>query len=88
MPVIDAHAHWFPQPWIDLLLREGEANGATMGKNEKGQTAFTKVTLRPQVTLAGGGAIAPDELERLHHEAHASCFIANSVTAHLVVEPR
>ena len=27
MPVIDAHAHWFPQPWIDLLLKDGEANG-------------------------------------------------------------
>src|ERR1700752_773243 len=36
MPVIDLHAHWFPQPWIDLLLKEAEANGARMGRNEKG----------------------------------------------------
>lgn len=66
---------------------EDEAVG-TLGKNEKGQTAFTKVTLRPKVTLAGGGTIAHDELARLHHEAHAHCFIASSVTAELVVEPR
>jgi organic hydroperoxide reductase OsmC/OhrA len=46
------------------------------------------VTLRPRVTLAGGGTIAHDELTRLHHAAHANCFIANSVTAELVVEPR
>jgi len=36
MKIIDAHAHWFPQPWIDLLLKEGEANGATMGRDGKG----------------------------------------------------
>ena len=41
MPVVDAHAHWFPQPWIDLLLKEGEANGATMGKNEKGHVTIS-----------------------------------------------
>jgi aminocarboxymuconate-semialdehyde decarboxylase len=33
---IDLHAHWFPQPWIDLLLKEAEANGAKMSRNEKG----------------------------------------------------
>lgn len=36
MPVTDLHAHWFPQPWIDLLLREADANGAKMGRNEEG----------------------------------------------------
>ena len=40
MRIIDAHAHWFPQPWIDLLLREGEANGATMGKNDRGHVTI------------------------------------------------
>jgi len=33
---IDLHAHWFPQPWIDLLLKEAGDNGARMGKSEKG----------------------------------------------------
>jgi aminocarboxymuconate-semialdehyde decarboxylase len=36
MPVTDLHAHWFPQPWIDVLLKEAHANGAKMGKSEKG----------------------------------------------------
>ena len=66
---------------------EDQAVG-TLGKNAKGQTAFTKVTLRPRVSLADGKTIEASELERLHHEAHARCFIANSVTAELVVEPR
>lgn len=66
---------------------EDQAVGV-LGKNDKGQTAFTKVTLRPRVVLAGGEAIESSELARLHHEAHARCFIAHSVSAELVVEPR
>ena len=27
-------------------------------------------------------------LERLHHEAHERCFIANSVTTEIAIEPR
>ena len=33
---IDAHAHWFPEEWINLLEREGLANGATVSVNDKG----------------------------------------------------
>src|SRR5262245_25046341 len=36
MPVIDVHAHWFAPEWVALLEREADANGARMGKNEKG----------------------------------------------------
>jgi aminocarboxymuconate-semialdehyde decarboxylase len=33
---IDAHAHWFPEEWINLLEREGPANGATVTTNAHG----------------------------------------------------
>jgi len=59
-----------------------------LGKNAQGKTAFTRVTLRPKVRLAGGGEIPAAELDQLHQEAHAHCFIAHSVTAELAVEPR
>jgi aminocarboxymuconate-semialdehyde decarboxylase len=36
MPVLDLHAHWFPQTWVDLLVKEGAENGARMSKTEKG----------------------------------------------------
>ncbi|WP_158745752.1 OsmC family protein [Acidisphaera sp. L21] len=38
---------------------------------------FTKIVLRPRVTVSG----APSEqvLAALHHDAHAKCFIANSL---------
>ncbi len=46
---------------------------------------MTKVVLRPQIAFAGKKPTA-DELAALHHEAHARCFIANSVTTEVVVE--
>lgn len=43
-----------------------------------GKQAITKVQLRPQIEWAGP---APDDakLKHMHHEAHETCFIANSV---------
>jgi hypothetical protein len=36
---IDAHAHFFPEEWIRLLVREGPANGATVTTDEHGLRA-------------------------------------------------
>ena len=47
---------------------------------------FTKVTLRPRVTLAAGSD--PAQAEALHHAAHAQCFLANSVNFPVAIEPR
>jgi organic hydroperoxide reductase OsmC/OhrA len=43
-----------------------------------GKQAITKVTLHPKIDWSGA---APDQptLDRLHHQAHEVCFIANSV---------
>lgn len=58
-----------------------------LARNTDGQLAMTTVTLRPCVSF--GGARRPDAAERrrLHHEAHAACFIANSVKSELRCEP-
>ncbi|MBV8443258.1 MAG: OsmC family protein [Hyphomicrobiales bacterium] len=50
-----------------------------------GRQAVTKVALHPQIAWASA---APDkeELERMHHEAHEICFIANSVKTKVTVE--
>ena len=49
-----------------------------------GRRAVTRVTLRPEIAWAGGEPDA-EALARLHHEAHAECFIVNSVTTEVVV---
>lgn len=65
---------------------EDEAVG-DMGKNAKGATAITKVTLRPKIAWVGAPPSA-EQLEKLNHRSHESCYIANSIIADLVVEPR
>ena len=50
-----------------------------------GRIAVTKVTLRPKIEWTGP-APDPQELDRLHHQAHDICFIANSVKTQVTVE--
>jgi organic hydroperoxide reductase OsmC/OhrA len=50
-----------------------------------GRQAITKVTLRPKIDWAGA-APQKEGLDRLHHEAHDICFIANSVRTQVTVE--
>ena len=32
-PVVDTHAHWFPQEWVRLVEKEGASCGATITRN-------------------------------------------------------
>lgn len=60
---------------------------ADMGKNAKGATAIVKIALRPKIAWVGTPPAA-EQLDKLHHRAHESCYIANSVSAAVVVESR
>jgi organic hydroperoxide reductase OsmC/OhrA len=46
---------------------------------------MTKVKLRPKIEWAGA-APSKETLDRLHHQAHEICFIANSVKTQVTVE--
>lgn len=46
---------------------------------------FTAVVLRPRVTIAAGD---PARAAALHHDAHAKCYLANSVTFPVTCEPQ
>jgi len=78
------HMLWF----LSVALKrrrvvEAYADSAVglMEKNSEGRMMMTRVTLRPAVSWAEGHAPGEKELHRLHHLAHAQCFIANSVSA-------
>lgn len=83
------HMLWF----LDLARQAGlaaasyldEAEGV-LGRIAPGRMGMTRVVLRPRVAFHGA---APDaaKLAELHHAAHEACFIANSVTTEVVVEP-
>ena len=55
-------------------------------KNADGKLAVTRVSLRPKISFAEGTDPSAEELEKLHHVAHATCFIANSVHTAISIE--
>lgn len=83
------HMLWFldlaRQAGFDLLSYEDSAE-AEMGRIAPDRMAIVKITLRPRIVFAGA---APDAaaLDRLHHEAHERCFIANTLNCEIVIEP-
>lgn len=60
---------------------EGEMEEAPGGVGR-----FTRVTLRPKVTLAAGADVA--KAEALHERAHEACFLARSVNFAVIVEAK
>lgn len=57
-----------------------------MEKNAEGKVAITRITLRPAIVFSGAQQPNAAQLATLHHEAHAKCYIANSIKAEVVVE--
>lgn len=62
---------------------EDRAEGTT-AEIAPGRLAVTKVKLQPKIEWASA-APSKEELDRLHHEAHEICFIANSVKTQVTV---
>jgi organic hydroperoxide reductase OsmC/OhrA len=83
------HMLWF----LSLAARRGfvvedytdDACGV-MEAGTDGRLAFTRITLRPAIRFAPGGAPSPADLAMLHHAAHEECYIARSLKCAIVVE--
>jgi organic hydroperoxide reductase OsmC/OhrA len=79
--------------FLSLAARDGfvvedyrdEAVGM-MERNAEKRIAITRVVLRPAIRW-GGEAPDQERLDQLHENAHKHCFIANSVTTKIEVEP-
>jgi organic hydroperoxide reductase OsmC/OhrA len=63
-----------------------EAAGS-MGRNAAGKIAMLSVTLRPRVRFSGEHLPTHEDVAQLHERAHEECFIANSVTTAVHIEP-
>lgn len=61
---------------VVVTAYEDQAEG-WMAEAAGGEGEFTRVLLRPRVTLAPGSDV--EKAASLHHQAHAMCFIARSV---------
>jgi len=58
-----------------------------MEKNTEDKLFMSVVTLRPEVTFSGERIPERAVIEKMHHQAHAECFIANSVKTEVRCEP-
>jgi organic hydroperoxide reductase OsmC/OhrA len=59
----------------------------TLARNAKGKMYMNAVTLRPHVRFTGDRIPDADTVRAMHEEAHAECYIANSVLTELTTIP-
>ena len=57
-----------------------------MEKDKYNKISVTKVTLRPKIVCSGDKQPTLAQLEKMHHQSHDQCFIANSVKTEVVTE--
>ncbi len=72
-----SYLHACVQAGVVVLAYEDEATG-TMVEDGRGGGAFTEAVLRPRVTVADATMV--EAARAAHAQAHAWCFIANSVS--------
>ena len=84
------HMLWF----MDFASRAGyrlnhyaDAAVGTMAKNAEGQLVVTHIQLRPVTRFEAAHAPSAAQLDELHHRAHTSCFLANSVKTQIDCAP-
>ena len=84
------HMLWF----LDLACRAGwrvnsytDAAVGTMAKDAEGRLVVSQVQLRPVTRFDAAHAPSAEQLDDLHHRAHASCFLANSVKTQIDCAP-
>ena len=68
-----------------VVTRYRDQAEGLLAKTAEGRLAVTHVTLRPSIDYLGREP-TPQEADHLHHLAHETCFIANSVRTEVTVE--
>jgi len=54
--------------------------------DSEGKISMTRVTLKPHVQFSGDKKRTMEQLEKMHHQSHEQCFIANAVKTEIVTE--
>jgi organic hydroperoxide reductase OsmC/OhrA len=68
---------------IDVLSYSDQAE-AVMPEDDR-PVRITRITLRPQIVVAAGSDV--ERVLRIVEKAHHECYIANSLTSEIVIEP-
>jgi len=78
------YLHLCADAGVVVTAYEDDAEGC-MAERADGAGQFVSATLQPRVTLAAGTDV--QVATRLHHDAHAACFIARSVNFPVACAP-
>jgi organic hydroperoxide reductase OsmC/OhrA len=88
--VSSCHMLWF----LSVAVKQGfrvdsyhDNAVGVMGKNAAGKMVISQITLRPEARFSGASVPTHEQVESMHHDAHAECFIANSVLTEVRCEP-
>ncbi|MTI89342.1 MAG: OsmC family peroxiredoxin [Balneolaceae bacterium] len=57
-----------------------------MQKNEEGDISITEIQLEPNIEFSGENIPDDVQIQKMHHQAHKKCFIANSIKSKVVVK--
>ena len=76
---IAAKKRWVVDAYTDNAI-------GVMENDSDGNMAMTKVTLRPKVEFSGEKKPTLKQIEKVHHQSHQECFIANSVKTEVCIE--
>jgi len=57
-----------------------------MAQDNEGKISMTQVTLKPRVEFSGNKKPTLAQLEKMHHQSHEQCFIANSVKTKIITK--
>lgn len=83
------HMLWF----LGLAAQAGyvvdayiDAAQGVMEKSANGRHSVTRVMLRPGIVFSGAKLPDAARVDRLHHEAHEHCFLANSVKTQIDIQ--
>jgi organic hydroperoxide reductase OsmC/OhrA len=89
--IASCHMLWF----LSIAAKRGhridayddEAEGY-LEKDADGRMAVTRVVLRPKIAFGGEHPPSSADVAAMHDEAHARCFIANSVRTAITIGKR
>ncbi len=59
-----------------------------MQADDNNKICMTDVTLRPKIIFSGEKQPNDEHINKMHHQAHQQCFIANSVTTTIHIQTR
>ena len=78
-PGIAAKKRWVVDAYTDNAID-------VMEYDSHGNMAISKVTLRPKADFSGEKQPTLEQIEKVHHQSHQECFIANSVKTEVCVD--